>query len=54
MFQRRTRFTDLTCSGVMMCAKKNLLKIKGLSEAKVDKIREAASKMTVSLPHTNS
>ncbi|KAI3640558.1 hypothetical protein MIR68_001436 [Amoeboaphelidium protococcarum] len=35
-----------TVRGVMMCAKKNLLKIKGLSEAKVDKIREAASKMT--------
>lgn len=29
-----------------MATKKNLIKIKGLSEAKVDKIREAASKLT--------
>jgi hypothetical protein len=30
-----------------MTTKKNLAKIKGLSEAKVDKIREAAAKLLV-------
>ena len=32
--------------GVLMATKRNLCKVKGLSEAKVDKIREAASKLT--------
>ncbi|PRQ36399.1 putative meiotic recombinase Dmc1, P-loop containing nucleoside triphosphate hydrolase [Rosa chinensis] len=34
-----------TCNGLMMHTKKNLTGIKGLSEAKVDKICEAAEKI---------
>lgn len=34
-----------TCNGIMMHTKKNLTRIKGLSEAKVDKICEAAEKL---------
>ncbi|KAI8082847.1 meiotic recombinase Dmc1, partial [Halteromyces radiatus] len=34
-----------TISGVQMMTKKNLLRIKGLSEAKVDKIKDAAAKL---------
>ncbi|XP_052311473.1 meiotic recombination protein DMC1 homolog isoform X3 [Populus trichocarpa] len=34
-----------TCNGLMMFTKKNLTGIKGLSEAKVDKICEAAEKI---------
>ncbi|GKA45819.1 polyubiquitin 11 [Tanacetum coccineum] len=37
-----------TCNGLMMHTKKNLTGIKGLSEAKVDKICEAAEKLVVS------
>ena len=32
--------------GIQMCTKKKLCALKGLSEAKVDKIKEAASKVT--------
>lgn len=35
--------------GVQMMTKKSLLKIKGLSETKVDKIKEAALKSQVSI-----
>ncbi|KAI8980864.1 meiotic recombination protein DMC1/LIM15 [Pilobolus umbonatus] len=33
------------CTGILMTTKKQLLRIKGLSETKVDKIKDAASKM---------
>ena len=35
-----------TVKGVQMCTRKFLLNIKGISEAKVDKIKEAAMKMS--------
>lgn len=35
-----------TVSGVVMTTRRNLLKIKGMSEAKVEKIKEAAQKIT--------
>ena len=35
-----------TVKGVQMCTRKLLLNIKGISEAKVDKIKEAAAKMS--------
>lgn len=38
-----------TVKGVMMTTKKRLAEIKGLSEAKVDKIKEAACKISVSV-----
>ncbi|KAI9299338.1 hypothetical protein BJ944DRAFT_253890 [Cunninghamella echinulata] len=38
-----------TISGIQMSTKRNLAKIKGLSEAKVDKIKEAASKIQASI-----
>ncbi|KAM0685856.1 Meiotic recombination protein dmc1, partial [Conglomerata obtusa] len=34
-----------TAKGVFMVTKKNLIKIKGMSEQKVDKIKEAAAKL---------
>ncbi|KZV54457.1 hypothetical protein F511_09772, partial [Dorcoceras hygrometricum] len=49
-----------TCNGLMMHTKKNLTGIKGLSEAKVDKICEAVEKIVVSAfiyngnPHLNN
>lgn len=36
-----------TCNGLMMQTKKTLANVKGLSEAKVEKIMEAASKLVV-------
>lgn len=44
-------FTPLTLGnqGVQMMTKKSLLKIKGLSETKVDKIKEAALKSQVNI-----
>ncbi|WVZ62029.1 hypothetical protein U9M48_011819 [Paspalum notatum var. saurae] len=39
-----------TCNGLMMHTKKILTGIKGLSEAKVDKICEAAEKLLVRSP----
>lgn len=36
-----------TIKGVNMTSKRNLAKVKGLSEAKVDKIKEAAAKIQV-------
>lgn len=38
-----------TVSGVVMTTRRNLLKIKGMSEAKVEKIKEAAQKITVAV-----
>ncbi|KAL2922687.1 Meiotic recombination protein DMC1-like protein [Bienertia sinuspersici] len=43
-----------TCNGLMMQTKKNLTGIKGLSEAKVDKICEAAEKIVVELKRQQS
>ncbi|ORZ11878.1 hypothetical protein BCR42DRAFT_97415 [Absidia repens] len=36
-----------TISGVQMATKRSLLKVKGLSEAKVDKVKDAAAKLQV-------
>ncbi|CAK9160658.1 unnamed protein product [Ilex paraguariensis] len=43
-----------TCNGLMMHTKKSLTGIKGLSEAKVDKICEAAEKIVVELKRCQS
>lgn len=40
-----------TVSGVVMTTRRQLLKIKGMSEAKVEKIKEAAQKIAVTISH---
>jgi hypothetical protein len=43
---------DLTSQAVQATTRRNLIKIKGLSETKVDKIKEAATKLFVHIPHS--